>query len=572
VEEPDSLFLYARPERGRDHILAALYDGPIDSHDYGFQPVLLTKLPSLMDGDAVIAAVAVSDGDTVVDALGRVITVTHGLPLFQTNGTITAYGGGGVSVPQAVVTFHMRPGVLWSDGEPLTADDSVFSFEVSLSPDVFNPHRDRAERTQSYRAQDATTVVWTGLPGYVDPLYFTNFWTPLPRHVSGRLTPAEIGADAGANHDPLGWGPFVLREWVRGDHLTFERNPNYFRAPEGLPRLERVTYRIVSADTPALLADVRAGECDLAPHNSAFDADAASILLGLRSRDEVRVVDGDVYEHLDFGIVPAPNYARAVGSDFFQDVRARRAFAHCLDRSALASVLNLAFGAGWEPPSTYLPANHPLRASSPIEAYLFDPARGRALLAELGWRDSDGDGTLDKDRVRLALTLAGGPTGDPVRDALMRAIPMQLRANCGLEVEVQPLTRGELEGDWPDGVVFGRRFDLALFGWRAGPVPPCELFTSMQIPGDANPGGANDTGYSSPDFDEACRQALTAWDPGVAAQFHADAQRLFARDLPSLPLFFYPRIAAAHPQVSGFALDPTSPSELWNIESLSMTP
>jgi peptide/nickel transport system substrate-binding protein len=162
--------------------------------------------------------------------------------------------------------------------------------------------------------------------------------------------------------------------------------------------------------------------------------------------------------------------------------------------------------------------------------------------------------------------------GDASREALMASIQSQLMANCGVEIELQPLTRGELEGDWPDGVVFGRRFDLALFGWRPVGAPPCGLFTTAQMPDDASPGGANDTGYSSAEFDQACRKALTSWDPVEAASFQAEAQRIFARDLPVLPLLFRPRIAAARPQVSGFALDPTSASELWNIESLALNP
>ena len=103
-------------------------------------------------------------------------------------------------------------------------------------------------------------------------------------------------------------------------------------------------------------------------------------------------------------------------------------------------------------------------------------------------------------------------------------------------------------------------------------MPPCELFTTAQIPDDANPGGANDTGYSNAQFDAACQQSLTPLDPANADQYNAEAQRIFAQDLPMLPLFFRVKIAAARAQVSGFTLDPTSPSELWNIEELSLVP
>ena len=554
--EPQSLYLYARPEPGREHILAALYDGPIDSHDYQYQPVLLTKLPSVADGDAVINRVVVNTGDTIVDSLGRVVTLAQGVSLAQLDGATTTFSGSGpVSVPQMVVTFHVKPGVRWSDGEPLTADDSVFSFEIGLSPDSYNPRRDLAERTASYHVLNETAVEWTGLPGYLDPLYFTNFWMPLPRHVLGGLTPTEIADNPEANRNPLGWGPFVLAEWVSGDHLTFERNPNYFRAAEGLPRLDRLIYRFLP-DREAFLAEVQSGACDVAPHDIPLNIAQAPAVSD-------SIVTDPILVHLDFGIASSRSYSRSVGNDFFQDVRARQVFAHCLDRRALTMMSSPMILDSF----TYLPGTHPFWTAD-TTSYSYDPDEGRALLAQLGWADTDGDGILDKDGSALRLGLVYGPE----YELTASNIRAQLRDVCSIEIELRPITRGELEGDWPDGVIFGRRFDLAVFGWRVGAVPPCELFTTAQIPDDANPGGANDTGYSNAQFDAACRRALTTFDPELSAQYHAEAQRIFAQELPMLPLFFRPRIAAARAQVQGFVLDPTSPSELWNIEELAVAP
>jgi len=565
TDEPQSLYLYAPPEAGRADILAALYDGPIDNHDYAYQPVILKKLPSVADGDAAVNSVIVVPGDPVVDALGRVITLTEGVQLTQIDGTTIIYHGPGpASVPQMSATFEIKPGITWSDGAPLTADDSVFSFELSQSPDSHSPQRDLTKRTASYRALDSARIVWTGLPGYLDPLYFTNFWTPLPRHWYGALAPGRIADSPEINRHPLGWGPYVLQDWVSGDHLTFARNPHYFRASEGLPRFERVTYRIVP-DPANIVADLQAGKCDVAPYSPKLDA-VAQALSNAAAAGALRLqrVSGTTLEHLDFGIAPTEGYTRSVGNDFFQDARVRQAFADCLDRKALIPSYYPA-----EILDSYLPTAHPFHGPARDTPYAFDPARGRALLAEAGWTDSDGDGTLDKNGVALRLTLAGGPVGDPLREGLLQSIQSQLKTNCGIEIETRPLTRGELEGDWPDGLIFGRQFDLAEFGWEVGSVPPCELFTTAQIPDEANPAGANDTGYSNPDFDATCRQALAAFDPGRAAQFHAEAQRLFAQDLPMLPLFLRARFAAARPGISGFTLDPTSSSELWNIESLT---
>src|SRR6185369_7861176 len=99
VGEPASLYRYARAEPNRAHILAALYDGPIDTTNFGLQPVLFDHLPSLANGEAVIRAATVISGESVVDALGRVQPLVPGLSLRQRDGTPVIYDGGPAGLP-----------------------------------------------------------------------------------------------------------------------------------------------------------------------------------------------------------------------------------------------------------------------------------------------------------------------------------------------------------------------------------------------------------------------------------------------------------------------------------------
>ena len=82
---------------------------------------------------------------------------------------------------QMQVTFSMLPGLSWSDGTPLTAEDSVYAYQVASDPSTAGS-KYLVDRTQSYEAVDATTIQWWGKPGYIDPTYFLNFWPPLPEH------------------------------------------------------------------------------------------------------------------------------------------------------------------------------------------------------------------------------------------------------------------------------------------------------------------------------------------------------------------------------------------------------
>jgi peptide/nickel transport system substrate-binding protein len=557
VGEPASLYRYARPEPNRDHILAALYDGPIDTANFGLQPVLFDRLPSLSNGSAAIHAATVISGEAVVDALGRVQPLVPGRSVRQMDGTPVTYDGGpaGLPLPQMVVTFTLRSGLRWSDGAPLTADDSLFAFDIARSPDSFDPMRATADRTASYAAPDPVTIVWTGLPGDLDPLYAANFWPPLPRHQFGSLNAAQIAASDQASRAPLGWGPFVVQTWQPARQLVVQRNPNYWRAAEGLPRLDQLTYRFV-AGPDDLVAGLRDGSCEVAPSGAAMDQAAGALQADAQSGGvTLQTVTGPTLVHLDFNLAPPPAYTGTAQTGLFQDQRVRQAFANCLDRQSLLP--------GAAVPTAYLPPGQPLVAVGAAH-YAFDPAQGRALLAQAGWTDTNGDGVVDKGGVALSLTLAG----DEAHLPLLQAIQGQLQKNCGVGLNLQTLTQSELAGDWPEGVIFGRRFDLAVFDWRVGAVPPCELFTTGEIASANNPGGANDSGNSSPAFDAACRQSVFPLDGGAGAQHAAAAQRLFAAALPVLPLFFEPLHAAARPGVQGFTLDPSSPSELWNIEGI----
>ena len=127
---------------------------------------------------------------------------------------------------------------------------------------------------------------------------------------------------------------------------------------------------------------------------------------------------------------------------------------------------------------------------------------------------------------------------------------------------MQFLNPGSLFGPGPDGPVFGRKFDLVQFSWEASPRPNCLLYSSAQVPGANNQWtGANITGLTSPEFDAACAAAYWA-RPGDAdyADRNRKAQEQFARDLPAIPLYFYPKIAIARPHLCGLEMDVTARS------------
>jgi peptide/nickel transport system substrate-binding protein len=572
AEEPNTLFIYGGPSRAARNVLEAIYDGPMDARTYQFSPVILEKLPSLADGDAALRTVQVEEGDKVVDVNGLAVDLLPGVTVLDTEGQQVTFEGGVVTMTQMVVSFKLRADVTWADGQPLTADDSRYSFELAGAFDSPTLLLLR-DRTYSYDALDERTVVWTGIPGYRDPFYFTNFYHPLPRHVWGGAEADQLLSAEVAHRKPLGWGPFVIEEWVDGERITLVRNPHYFRATEGLPYLDRVTFRFVP-DLRQALDLLVAGECDLITQDVVESGDVAP-LLEAADAGTVQLISSSSseWEHLDFGIEPAEWVRRP---NFFRDVQVRQAVARCIDRERVAREA-LPYGEAAVAHS-YVVLEHPLYAGDQLTYWDYDPSSGQSLLEEVGWRDEDGDGT------REAYGVDGIANGTPFSVTLLttsghlagertaRVLSENLRT-CGVGLVVEVLPAEEFFADGPDGPVFGRQFDLALFSWLNGFDAPCGLYLSTEIPGSENWWAtSNNPGYASADYDAACQAALGAL-PGMEdyARFHREAQRIFSQDLPVLPLYFVPKLVAARPEVSGVILDPSENLELWNVEAFDVT-
>ncbi|HET7087890.1 MAG TPA: ABC transporter substrate-binding protein, partial [Anaerolineae bacterium] len=428
---------------------------------------------------------------------------------------------------------------------------------------AFSLPRDLLDRTATYRALDDLTVEWVGLPGYLDREYFTRFLTPMPKHKLAGRDPVEFLDDADTL--PVGWGPYRLVRWQPGDQMILERNPFYFRVSEGLPRLDRVVFRFSgfevidvqgNVDYSSVVAAVAVGDCDIVSidpgTNLPLDVWQARVPDVQAHRTPVGV------EYLFF------NLDRLAGDprpDFFGDRRVRLAFAHCIDRVGLGvSAAAL--------PADELPWT---LSSDKAIVYAYDPDRGRALLAEAGWTDANGDGVADKGGVPFEVTLL--TTTSPLRQEVAERIRNDMAA-CSVRINPEFLEPGKLFAEGPDSPLYGRQFDLAEFAWLSNDLSVCQTWRSDRIPSDTvGFAGSyqNYSGYRNPDFDAACLAYLHGVYEADRETAGQDLIALFAEDLPSLPLFWREWHTGARAGVIGFGLDPFA-AELWNIEEIDVQP
>jgi peptide/nickel transport system substrate-binding protein len=471
------------------------------------------------------------------------------------------------------VTLTLRSDITWADGEPVTADDSVYSFELAgqaESPAVQRLH----DRTQSYEAADDRTLVWTGVPGYRDSFCYLNFYRPFPRHIWGGAGIEDLMQSEAASRSPIGWGAFSVEEWQQGDHLTVVRSQTYFRGSEGLPRVDRITFRFVDSFSQAI-DWLDKGACDVISQDLVEQADLGLLTeAAVAGRLEIVTSPSSEWEHLDFGVGPAEGDDRPA---FFEDSRVRQAVAMCIDRPGL---VREAVGLdGGIVANSYVAPEHPSYAGEALTSWEYSPSQGQDMLEQVGWADEDGDGIREssgvpgiRDGTPFSVTLLT-TSGHSSRESVAGLISTGL-LECGVGVTVEAVAPEVFFADGPDGPVFGRRFDLALFSWLNGLDVPCSLYLSSEIPAPQNWWAvSNDTGYASEEFDRACARALNAL-PGTAenARYHTLSQRIFSRELPALPLYFVPKRLVVRPGVNGVVLDPGESLELWNIEEFDVEP
>ena len=581
-QEPNSVYPLSNLNAAARGVLGAIYDGPVDIFTNGVQPVILSGVPSIKNGDAQVTSVLVKRGDAVVSADGDYAILDYGVKVLpsgckEDTCAIDYDGRSDLKMDQMVVTFHLLPQVLWSDGQPVTADDSVFAF--GLASDEATPgSKYLIDRTAAYEAVDPQTVQWWGLPGYMDASYATNFWSPLPKHLWQNIPAADLAKGDITKYPPVGWGAYVFKEWSAGNYIALEKNPNYFRASEGLPKFDSLTFLFVK-DAAAGIGSLISGQCDVLDTSLRLESEI-DLLTELQRNDQVKLQTATtpLIERLDLGIVPSSyddGYAPGYGDrqDIFGDLRTRQGIAYCLDRQKIiTSVLD---GLS-KVPDTFISPEHPLYKSDTAR-YGFDVNQGISLLEQAGWVDADANPATPRVAMGVKNVVPGTPlvltyqTTTALQRRLVSEILAQSLSECGVGVNLKYASQDEFYAPGPDGSLFGRNFDLAEYALGVvGTEPPCAWFMTGQIPKKENKWlGVNISGYSNSDYDVQCRKAMNSLpDSQEYLDAYAQVQSIFANDVPSIPLYMRIKAAASRNDMCNFTLDAFAVNDLWNIEEL----
>jgi peptide/nickel transport system substrate-binding protein len=386
------------------------------------------------------------------------------------------------------VTYELLSGVTWSDGRPFTSADVKFTWENRMKdPKVVN--RAGYDQIESIDTPSDTTAVMHFKAVYAP--YPTLFQALLAKHV------AEKEADLSKsdyNQRPLGTGPFKITEFVAGDHITAERNPNY--RDKSKPYLDKIIFKSVPASEVAI-AQLKAGEVQgmwniLESQTPDLEKDSA-IKLSVQPSPSVERIELNTAQNKD---MTDPNSAHPV----LGDVAMRKALLWATPKQQIVD--KLLFGKAKPGTSGY--SQGWAKYTGTQEGY--DPKKANDELDKAGWTKGP-DGIRAKGGVRASLTIVT-TTGNKTREQVEQVLVDEYK-QIGVELKIQNQPSSVfLSGSWSGGDPRKRgTFDLNMYATSPDIDPHSHIFTrfhSSQIPSSANNGvGNNYTRLKSTDVDKA---------------------------------------------------------------------
>ena len=464
----------------------------------------------------------------------------RGKPVGDLATEVPSLANGGISRDGTTYTYHLRGGVRWHDGVPLTSRDVAFSWRAIMNPRNNVLHREGYDQVARIDTPDDRTVV-VHLKRR-DPPFVTQFFTTLqegakpvvPEHL---LRGAPEINDVPFNAHPVGTGPFRFVAWDRGRRITLAANERYFK---GRPKLERVELSILP-DMNTIATALRTHEVDMPVSADPLMYDRFRATPGLRA------------------MLTGWNSQRILMLDdarpALRHVEVRRAIARAIDYSVFTG--KMTYGTAQPardivPPSSIGFANNP--------AYPHDPAAARALLERAGWRTGP-DGVRAKDGTRLDLVFVIAAGG---RDAAYAVQLQQMLHAVGIGVTIKTYPYKGIFAF--DGPIVNGRFDLAVF---ANTLPYDPDSTSTLTCANFAPKGENESRTCDPAIDALERAGLATDDPRKRAAIYRTIGRRVHDTVPFIPLFAQRRVSVFNDDLRGYAPAPVA-APWWNAYQWSI--
>lgn len=459
---------------------------------------------------------------------------------------VPTLANGGISADGLTITYHLRHGIVWQDGAPLTAADVIFTWRAIMNDANNVQTRTGYDQIANITAPDPYTVVVHMKDRYAPIVsYFMGLQGGgpiLPAHVLAKYPNMnQVPFDS----KPIGAGPFVISDWVHGDHTTLVANPRYWR---GAPKLKQIIYKWISSNT-TIMTQLQTGETD-----AWFRADV-SLYPQLQKIQGHTTVLGEypVFGHLDFNL----------RDPMLQDVRLRLAIAWAIDRQLLVhNATHDVYEISDSDEPSFSWAHDP-----DLVRYTIDPQKSDALLDAAGWKMGP-NGYRYKDGKELELQLSY-VSGQVVAPAIGNIMTQELK-NVGILLTQKTYPVATFFAAYGNGGILNTgKYQLAYYAWINGIDPDdSSLYMSTQMP-NLPAGGQNDIFWNDPTVDRLEHEALSTFDIAKRTQAYYGIQREINTQVPTFILFQERAVDVYSDHFHGFKPAPAE-TNAWNSWEWSM--
>ena len=448
-------------------------------------------------------------------------------------------------------TWKLRKGIKWSDGQPVTAEDYVFSWKMALSKKVNAISKDPMNKIAKIETPDDYTLVVYWAKPTIWAQYDPTGAGVYPAHILKPIfdkNPDSINS-CDFNTHPVYSGPYEVENWSAGNYIILKKNPNYWGG-QGL--LNHFIFYF-TPNTNTMLMQLMAGKIDMTMPGIGLDVPGAYAAEknGATKTFNIYYVPATYWEHVTLNL----------RDQFLKDINLRKALMFALNRKEMSEKIfmgkrTLCYGPLPPEASAFNKAN--------IGKYPYDPAKAKALLTKAGYT-WDKDGNLINPEGKKVVIDLEGPAGYAVRESEIEFIQKEWKDNLGITGSYLPKSWSKLIDDWYAGT-----FQGALFAWGSDPAEICSwtLYNSKQIPTEANgENGQNFTGISDPQLDKLTDECNDATDPKVRAETSKEIQAIVYDKLPELYLNMHVSVTVIRKGLVGFdyPLNATTPST-WNAQ------
>jgi peptide/nickel transport system substrate-binding protein len=516
-----------------------------------------------------------SSGTKDVEAASLVV---EGLAGFDEKGEVFArlaesiptVENGGITADLTQITWKLKPGLLWSDGTPVTSADAKFTWEYCTHPEGGCAQASRYVGVKSIDTPDDLTIVITFDGPKPNPYQaFVGGTSPILQAAQfANCLGAAASTCTEQNFKPIGTGPYVVTDFKVNDVVTLAANPNY-RDP-AKPAFATMTLKGGGDAAGAARAVLETGEFDYAWNTQINPEQQTQMAAG--GKGVLLNGFGTLVERIEINVTnPSPDLPEGERSTpkhphpFLTDLTVRKALSMAIDRQIL---VDIGYGTAGRPTCNLVPAPE-MFASDNTGCIPQDMEGAKALLEASGWVDGDGDGIRDKDGMPLKILYQ--TSTNPVRQDF-QAVIKDWWTELGVEVELKNIDASVFFGGdagspdtfqkfYADVQMFANNFD------GTDPEPYLAQYLCSKIPGPDNQWqGENINRFCDPAYDAMVAELATTSDMTKRADLAKKMNDMLTKDtFSSLPLVDRGRLSAASNTLGGVVLN-TWDTELWNAQ------